>query len=165
MNTIAIGIGTNQGDRILSVSIVLKKMLHHGLKIIKVSSLYESEAVGYQSDNLFINAVVKVETQLNPFEVLEILMGIEEEMGRIRLQDGYSDRPMDLDILAVGKEIIDTENLQVPHPRIINRAFVLVPFYEVWCDWQHPKLGVSIELMVQKVQHQILKKIEFESLI
>jgi 2-amino-4-hydroxy-6-hydroxymethyldihydropteridine diphosphokinase len=165
MNTIAIGIGTNQGDRILSVSIVLKKMLHHGLKIIKVSSLYESEAVGYQSDNLFINAVVKVETQLNPFEVLEILMGIEEEMGRIRLQEGYSDRPMDLDILAVGKEIIDTENLQVPHPRIINRAFVLVPFYEVWSDWQHPKLGVSIELMVQKVQHQILKKIEFESLI
>jgi len=165
MNTIAIGIGTNQGDRILSVSIVLKKMLHHGLKIIKVSSLYESEAVGYQSDNLFINAVVKVETQLNPFEVLEILMGIEEEMGRIRLQEGYSDRPMDLDILAVGKEIIDTENLQVPHPRIINRAFVLVPFYEVWSDWQHPKLGVSIELMVQKVQHQILKKNEFESLI
>jgi 2-amino-4-hydroxy-6-hydroxymethyldihydropteridine diphosphokinase len=165
MNTIAIGIGTNQGDRILSVSIVLKKMLHHGLKIIKVSSLYESEAFGYQSDNLFINAVVKVETQLNPFEVLEILMGIEEEMGRIRLQEGYSDRPMDLDILAVGKEIIDTENLQVPHPRIINRAFVLVPFYEVWSDWQHPKLGVSIELMVQKVQHQILKKIEFESLI
>jgi 2-amino-4-hydroxy-6-hydroxymethyldihydropteridine diphosphokinase len=165
MNTIAIGIGTNQGDRILSVSIVLKKMLHHGLKIIKVSSLYESEAVGYQSDSLFINAVVKVETQLNPFEVLEILMGIEEEMGRIRLQEGYSDRPMDLDILAVGKEIIDTENLQVPHPRIINRAFVLVPFYEVWSDWQHPKLGVSIELMVQKVQHQILKKNEFESLI
>jgi 2-amino-4-hydroxy-6-hydroxymethyldihydropteridine diphosphokinase len=165
MNTIAIGIGTNQGDRILSVSIVLKKMLHHGLKIIKVSSLYESEAFGYQSDNLFINAVVKVETQLNPFEVLEILMGIEEEMGRIRLQEGYSDRPMDLDILAVGKEIIDTENLQVPHPCIINRAFVLVPFYEVWSDWQHPKLGVSIELMVQKVQHQILKKIEFESLI
>jgi len=165
MNTIAIGIGTNQGDRILSVSIVLKKMLHHGLKIIKVSSLYESEAVGYQSDNLFINAVVKVETQLNPFEVLEILMGIEEEMGRIRLEEGYSDRPMDLDILAIGKEIIDTENLQVPHPRIINRAFVLVPFYEVWSDWQHPKLGVSIELMVQKVQHQILKKIEFESLI
>jgi 2-amino-4-hydroxy-6-hydroxymethyldihydropteridine diphosphokinase len=165
MNTIAIGIGTNQGDRILSVSIVLKKMLHHGLKIIKVSSLYESEAFGYQSDNLFINAVVKVETQLNPFEVLEILMGIEEEMGRIRLQEGYSDRPMDLDILAVGKEIIDTESLQVPHPRIINRAFVLVPFYEVWSDWQHPKLGVSIELMVQKVQHQILKKIEFESLI
>jgi 2-amino-4-hydroxy-6-hydroxymethyldihydropteridine diphosphokinase len=165
MNTIAIGIGTNQGDRILSVSIVLKKMLHHGLKIIKVSSLYESEAVGYQSDNLFINAVVKAETQLNPFEVLEILMGIEEEMGRIRLQEGYSDRPMDLDILAVGKEIIDTENLQVPHPRIINRAFVLVPFYEVWSDWQHPKLGVSIELMVQKVQHQILKKNEFQSLI
>ena len=165
MNTIAIGIGTNQGDRILSVSIVLKKMLHHGLKIIKVSSLYESEAVGYQSDNLFINAVVKVETQLNPFEVLEILMGIEEEMGRIRLQEGYSDRPMDLDILAVGKEIIDTENLQVPHPRIINRAFVLVPLLEVWPEWVNPQTGVSIETMAKQVQNQILQKIEANDFI
>jgi 2-amino-4-hydroxy-6-hydroxymethyldihydropteridine diphosphokinase len=165
MNTIAIGIGTNQGDRILSVSIVLKKMLHHGLKIIKVSSLYESEAVGYQSDNLFINAVVKVETQLNPFEVLEILMGIEEEMGRIRLQEGYSDRPMDLDILAVGKEIIDTENLQVPHPRIINRAFVLVPLLEVWPEWVNPQTGVSIETMAKQVQNQIVQKIEANDFI
>jgi 2-amino-4-hydroxy-6-hydroxymethyldihydropteridine diphosphokinase len=165
MNTIAIGIGTNQGDRILSVSIVLKKMLHHGLKIIKVSSLYESEAFGYQSDNLFINAVVKVETQLNPFEVLEILMGIEEEMGRIRLQEGYSDRPMDLDILAVGKEIIDTENLQVPHPRIINRAFVLVPLLEVWPEWVNPQTGVSIETMAKQVQNQILQKIEANDFI
>jgi 2-amino-4-hydroxy-6-hydroxymethyldihydropteridine diphosphokinase len=165
MNTIAIGIGTNQGDRILSVSIVLKKMLHHGLKIIKVSSLYESEAVGYQSDNLFINAVVKVETQLNPFEVLEILMGIEEEMGRIRLQEGYSDRPMDLDILAVGKEIIDTESLQVPHPRIISRAFVLVPLLEVWPEWVNPQTGVSIETMAKQVQNQILQKIEANDFI
>jgi 2-amino-4-hydroxy-6-hydroxymethyldihydropteridine diphosphokinase len=165
MNTIAIGIGTNQGDRILSVSIVLKKMLHHGLKIIKVSSLYESEAFGYQSDNLFINAVVKVETQLNPFEVLEILMGIEEEMGRIRLQEGYSDRPMDLDILAVGKEIIDTENLQVPHPRIINRAFVLVPLLEVWPEWVNPQTGVSIETMAKQVQNQIVQKIEANDFI
>lgn len=165
MNTIAIGIGTNQGDRIQSVSIVLEKMLHHGLKIIKVSSLYESKAVGYQSDNLFLNAVVKVETQLNPVEVLEILMGLEAEMGRIRLKEGYSDRPMDLDILAVGEEIIDSENLQIPHPRINNRAFVLVPFYEIWPDWKHPLLGISIEMMVQKVQDQILEKIERSGLI
>jgi 2-amino-4-hydroxy-6-hydroxymethyldihydropteridine diphosphokinase len=140
-------------------------MLHHGLKIIKVSSLYESEAVGYQSDNLFINAVVKVETQLNPFEVLEILMGIEEEMGRIRLQEGYSDRPMDLDILAVGKEIIDTESLQVPHPRIISRAFVLVPLLEVWPEWVNPQTGVSIETMAKQVQNQILQKIEANDFI
>ncbi len=165
MNTIAIGIGTNQGDRILSVSIVLKKMLQQGLEIIQVSSLYESKAVGYQSDNLFLNAVVKVETLLKPLEVLEILMGIEAEMGRIRLQKGYSDRPMDLDILAVGNEIIQTEILQVPHPRINDRAFVLVPLLEVWPDWIHPQLGMSIERMARQVQNQILQKIEANDFI
>ena len=165
MNTIAIGIGTNQGDRILSVSKVLKKMLQHGLRIIQVSGLYESKAVGYQSDNLFLNAVVKVETQLEPLEVLEILMAIEADMGRIRLQNGYSDRPMDLDILAVGSKIIQTEDLQVPHPRIHDRAFVLVPLLEVWPDWVHPQTGVSIESMAKQVQNQILQKIEPDDFI
>jgi 2-amino-4-hydroxy-6-hydroxymethyldihydropteridine diphosphokinase len=148
MNKIAIGIGTNQGDRILSVSNVLKKMLHHGLRIIQVSGLYESKAVGYQSDNLFLNAVVKVETQLEPLKVLEILMAIEADMGRIRLQNGYSDRPMDLDI-----------------PRIHDRAFVLVPLLEVWPDWVHPQTGVSIESMAKQVQNQILQKIEADDFI
>jgi 2-amino-4-hydroxy-6-hydroxymethyldihydropteridine diphosphokinase len=163
MNTIAIGIGTNQGDRILSVSIVLEKMLQHGLKIIQVSSLYESKAVGYQSDNLFLNAVVLVETQLQPIKVLEVLLAIEADMGRIRVQSGYSDRPMDLDILAVGSEIIQTEDLQVPHPRISDRAFVLVPLLEVWPDWVHPQTGISIEMMAQQVQNQILNKIQLGS--
>jgi 2-amino-4-hydroxy-6-hydroxymethyldihydropteridine diphosphokinase len=165
MNKIAIGIGTNQGDRILSVSNVLKKMLHHGLRIIQVSGLYESKAVGYQSDNLFLNAVVKVETQLEPLKVLEILMAIEADMGRIRLETGYSDRPIDLDILAVGDEIIQTEILQVPHPRIHDRAFVLVPLLEVWPDWIHPQLGLSIEKMARQVQNQILQKIEAKDFI
>jgi 2-amino-4-hydroxy-6-hydroxymethyldihydropteridine diphosphokinase len=165
MNTIAIGIGTNQGDRILSVSIVLEKMLQHGLEIIQVSSLYESKAVGYQSDNLFINAVVKVKTHSTPLEVLGILMAIESEMGRVRLLKGYSDRPMDLDILAIGDQIIQTEILQVPHPRIQNRAFVVVPFFEVWPDWEHPQDGVSLEMMVQQVQDQVLNKIETKDLI
>jgi 2-amino-4-hydroxy-6-hydroxymethyldihydropteridine diphosphokinase len=160
MNTIAIGIGTNQGDRILSVSIVLEKMLQHGLKIIQVSGLYESKAVGYQSDNLFLNAVVLVETQLQPIKVLKVLLAIEADMGRIRVQSGYSDRPMDLDILAVGSEIIQTEDLQVPHPRISDRAFVLVPLLEVWPDWVHPQTGISIEMMAQQVQNQILNKIQ-----
>jgi 7,8-dihydro-6-hydroxymethylpterin-pyrophosphokinase len=97
--------------------------------------------------------------------VLEILMAIEADMGRIRLQNGYSDRPMDLDILAVGSKIIQTEDLQVPHPRIHDRAFVLVPLLEVWPDWVHPQTGVSIESMAKQVQNQILQKIEADDFI
>jgi len=67
---------------------------------------------------------------------------------------------MDLDILAVGSEIIQTEDLQVPHPRISDRAFVLVPLLEVWPDWVHPQTGISIEMMAQQVQNQILNKIQ-----
>ena len=155
----AIGIGTNQGDRIQSMSSVLKKMLQLGLKILKVSSLYESQAVGYESDNLFLNAVIKIQTELDAEEVLNFLMQIEVEMGRVRQELGYADRPMDLDILAVEEEIIHTEILQVPHPRMHERAFVLIPFQEVWSDWKHPQMKLKITELCQMVHNQKLMKV------
>jgi 2-amino-4-hydroxy-6-hydroxymethyldihydropteridine diphosphokinase len=159
MKTMAIGIGTNQGDRIRLVSIVLEKMLQVGINILKVSSLYESQAVGYESNNLYINAVVKVESALDPETVLQKLMLIENEMGRLRSDEGYIDRPMDLDILAVEEEVFFTEILQVPHPRMETRAFVLIPFAEVWPNWKHPSTGESIEILADLVQNQALRKL------
>lgn len=155
----AIGIGTNQGDRIRSVSIVLEKMLQAGMEILAVSSLYESQAVGYESDNLFINAVVKVQTNLSPVKVLEKLMEIEQEMGRIRIQKGYSDRPMDLDILAIEDEVIHSEILQIPHPRMEKRAFVVLPFHEVWPHWKHPLSGQSIEKIAHLINDQEIRRV------
>lgn len=159
MKTMAIGIGTNQGDRIRSVSIVLDKMLQAGMEILAVSSLYESQAVGYESDNLFLNAVIKIQTDLDPADVLHHLMLIEAELGRVRQQLGYADRPMDLDILAVEEEIIHTEILQVPHPRMHERAFVLIPFQEVWSEWKHPQLERKISELCQMVHNQKLIKV------
>jgi 2-amino-4-hydroxy-6-hydroxymethyldihydropteridine diphosphokinase len=159
MKTIAIGIGTNQGDRIRSMSSVLEKMLQQGFEILQVSSLYESQAVGYESDNLFLNAVIKIQTHLDPEEVLHFLMQIEAEMGRVRQELGYADRPMDLDILAVEEEIIHTEILQVPHPRMHERAFVLIPFQEVWSDWKHPQKRLKITELCQMVHNQKLMKV------
>lgn len=159
MKTMAIGIGTNQGDRIRLVSTVLEKMLQQGINILKVSSLYESQAVGYESNNLYINAVVKVESAYDPETVLQKLMLIEKEMGRLRSAEGYIDRPMDLDILAVEEEVFFSEILQVPHPRMETRAFVLIPFAEVWPNWTHPKTGHSIEKLLQFVQNQSLRKV------
>lgn len=159
MKTMAIGIGTNQGDRMLLVSTVLEKMLQQGINILKISSLYESQAVGYESNNLYINAVVKVESAHDPETVLQKLMLIEKEMGRLRSDEGYIDRPMDLDILAVEEEIFSSEILQVPHPRMESRAFVLIPFAEVWPNWMHPNNGHSIEKLVQFVQNQSLRKV------
>ena len=155
----AIGIGTNQGDRIRTMSIVLEKMLQQGFEILQVSSLYESQAVGYESDNLFLNAVIKIQTELDAEEVLNFLMQIEVEMGRVRQELGYADRPMDLDILAVEEEIIHTEILQVPHPRMHERAFVLIPFHEVWSDWKHPQKRLMITELCQMVHNQRLMKV------
>ena len=155
----AIGIGTNQGDRIRSMSSVLEKMLQQGFEILQVSSLYESQAVGYESDNLFLNAVIKIQTHLDSEEVLHFLMQIEAEMGRVRQELGYADRPMDLDILAVEEEIIHTEILQVPHPRMHERAFVLIPFQEVWSDWKHPQMRLKITELCQMVHNQKLMKV------
>lgn len=152
----AIGIGTNQGDRIRSMSIVLEKMLHQGIDVLQVSSLYESQAVGFESDNLFLNAVIKIQTEHNPEQVLHLLMNIESELGRVRLGFGYSDRPIDLDILAVDEEIIQTEILQVPHPRMHERAFVLIPLEEVWSNWKHPELAKSVKELCQLVHNQKL---------
>jgi 2-amino-4-hydroxy-6-hydroxymethyldihydropteridine diphosphokinase len=159
MKTMAIGIGTNQGDRIRSVSIVLDKMLQAGMEILAVSSLYESQAVGYESDNLFLNAVIKIQTDLDPEDVLHNLMLIEADLGRVRQQLGYADRPMDLDILAVEEEIIQSEILQVPHPRMHERAFVLIPFQEVWAEWKHPQVGRKISELCQMVHNQKLIKV------
>lgn len=152
----AIGIGTNQGDRIRSMSIVLEKMLQQGIHVLQVSSLYESQAVGFESDNLFLNAVIKIQTELNPEQVLHNLMNIERELGRVRQGFGYADRPIDLDILAVDEEIIQTEILQVPHPRMHERAFVLFPFEEVWSNWKHPELGKEVTELCQLVHNQKL---------
>lgn len=144
MNEVLIGMGSNLGDRTSALRSGCKRMLQLGIKILDVSSLYESVAVGYSSPNPFLNAVVKAETSLQPYEILAILKQIELEAGRLK-SVGYTDRPLDLDLLFYGALVLRTDELELPHPRMHERGFVLLPATELAPEFCHPILKTRLK--------------------
>lgn len=153
-----IGFGSNLGngrEQVLSawsrLAIPEKVVLH------KLSSLYVSEAVGLVSQSLFTNAVGEVETDLQPLELLHLLLEVEKEHGRRRDVDaaGYQDRTLDLDLLYFGATLYSTAELTLPHPRIADRLFVLVPLAEIAPEFQDPVTGITVKNMVQQLMLQI----------
>ena len=112
--------------------------------IVKKSSIYETEAWGFDAEQNFLNQAVVVETRLSAHEVLDKALSIEAQLGRVRTGNGYASRTMDIDILFVDDKCIDTPDLVVPHPRIHQRNFVLVPLCEIMPDYVHPKMNKTI---------------------
>ena len=110
-------------------------------KIVQLSSVYESEAWGFQTNDAFLNQVVLVETNLSARKVLDKILMIEDKMGRTRSNNGYSSREIDIDILYFGEQIIFEEGLVVPHPKIQERRFVLFPLVEIAASLNHPVLN------------------------
>ena len=122
--SVYIGVGSNMGDRNANIRRAIDLLKSsEGIKVAKVSSIYETEPVGGPPQGAFLNGVFEIETDLDPFDLLEKLKGIEKELGRER---GVKNAPrvIDLDILLFGDEKIDTENLKVPHPGMREREFV-----------------------------------------
>lgn len=125
-----IGIGTNLGDRNQNIKTAIKKITKFG-KIIKKSSIYETDPIGYKNQGKFLNLVIEIETELNPEKLLKTLQKIEKRMGRTRtFKNGP--RIIDLDILLYNDEKIDKPTLKIPHPRMRKRKFVLKPLSEIW---------------------------------
>ena len=109
-------------------------------RIVAVSSAYESEPWGFEAEEWFLNRLIVVETDLEPEEMLRQLLEIEKELGRVRHPEaeGYTSRTVDLDILYFGNRITVSDNLIVPHPRLHQRRFALVPLCELVPDFVHP---------------------------
>ena len=126
-----IGIGSNLGDRKANIKKALSLIeLVKGVKLIKVSSIYETDPVGEPIQGKFLNGVFEIGTSLDPFNLLETLKKIEKELGRKKvLKNGP--RTIDLDILTFGKQKINTKNLKIPHPRMHKREFVLRGIREI----------------------------------
>lgn len=149
MSTVYLGLGTNLGDRkeILrrAVDAIALKM-----SICKQSSLYETAAWGYVDQPDFLNQVIEVETDLTPLRLLNFLKKTEQKLGRVE-NFRYGPRLIDIDILFYDDLIKNTSRLQIPHPRMLERAFVLVPLNEIAPGLSHPVSGKTAEEMLAEL--------------
>lgn len=155
-----IGIGSNIGDKLNNCKKAISEILrvdHH--KLLAKSSLFKTQPVGYTSQDWFVNGVIKIETDLEAPELLHSLKTIESQMGRSE-SFRWGPRTIDLDILFFDTIEIQTEDLQIPHPLIQNRRFVLVPLVEIDRNLTHPVLKKTIqELLTNLREDQGVEKL------
>lgn len=137
MSKVWIALGSNMGDGRKNLDEAVENMNKNGVKVEKISTYIETEPYGYTEQDNFVNAVCIAETELSPRELLKTLLGIELEMGRVRLIR-WGPRIIDLDILFYEDLIIDEEDLKVPHIEIQKRSFVLEPMDEISPEKVHP---------------------------
>jgi len=147
--TVFIALGTNIGARQQNLQSAIQA-LESQVQIVAESSVYQTAPVGYLDQADFLNQVIKVETQLSPEALLRFLKGLEKDMGRKKtIRDGP--RVIDLDILFFNDVVLELPDLQIPHPRLHERAFVLVPLADIAPEFQHPVLKKSISQLLIRV--------------
>lgn len=145
-----ISLGSNLGDRAAQLALARRLMADTCGKILRISGIYESTAWGFESDHMFFNQCLHMETTLPPGSLLQLILGIERKMGRKRNGGGYTDRVIDLDILLYDDLVIQSEHLKVPHPRMETRKFVLLPLHEIAAGKEHPVTGLTVGEMLER---------------
>jgi 2-amino-4-hydroxy-6-hydroxymethyldihydropteridine diphosphokinase len=156
MNVTYLSLGSNLGDRAANIARAIEALGAHEVRVIKASSLYETEPVNVRGGGWFLNGAVKAETELMPRQLMQVLLEIERSLGRSRgcgteasdkdhSQSNLKEpRTIDIDILLFGSSVIDTPELRVPHPRMAERRFVLTPLAEIAPEVRHPILQQTI---------------------
>ena len=144
-----LALGSNLGDREANISSALE-MLSEVSTGLTVSSLYETSPRGFSEQPAFLNACCRLWTSLDPFQLMDRLSAIEVAVGRRRLFPN-APRELDVDILTYGRRVIETLTLSVPHPRMAERGFVLVPLAELAPGLAHPVLGETIRVLLDRL--------------
>ncbi len=148
-SVVLLGLGSNMGDRLSYLSYALNELGTEAGKVTARSSVWETEPWGFEAEEQFLNMAVELTTTLYPDALLGVIKSMEARLGRTRIKGpGYRSRVIDIDILLWGNRVISGPGLQIPHPRIAERRFVLVPLCEIAPYNIHPVSGRSlIELM------------------
>ena len=148
LTTAYLALGSNVGERLEQMRFALKLLGAEGVAIVAASPVYQNRAIGMGDADPFLNAVVEVQTELGPEALLDVCLAVENKLGRVRT-GGWSPRTIDIDVLIFGQTDIDTERLQLPHPRIAERDFVLRPLVDIAPELQ--LLGQPTKTLLDKL--------------
>ncbi len=163
MSTVVIGLGTNLGDKRKNLNTAVHALsLLPQTRVIKASCVYQTKPVGFADQDDFLNANILIETELSPHAVLGACLGIEASMGRVRLHKN-GPRIIDIDVLLYESYFSDSFELTLPHPRIKERAFVMVPLLDLYPSGRAP--GLYFLPNLKELSDQGVEKTDFEILI
>ena len=159
MNTVYLLTGGNLGDRTTNLHAAEQHLYEHCGAVLKKSSLYETAAWGNTDQPAFLNQVIRAETTLAPEEVLRIILDIEHELGRVRYER-WGARVIDIDLLYYNALVLDSARLTLPHPRLQDRLFNLIPLAEIAPGFVHPSLKkTSLELLESCTDDGVVSRI------
>lgn len=160
MNVAFLCVGGNMGDRLANILEAKRQLLGMGCKMEAESGIYQTKAWGIEEAPDYYNQMLKIGTEKNGTELMTTLLDIEKSMGRIRSDNRNASRTMDMDILFFNSEIIKSELLEVPHPRLHLRRFVLEPLNEIASELIHPVLNKTIhELLIECKDTSAVKRL------
>jgi len=159
LKTAYLSLGSNQGDRQENLRRAAELLEAAGVRVLRQSSLYETEPRDFKDQPWFLNSVIEVETSHFPMQLLARIHKIERELGRKRTIP-KGPRTIDIDILLYGTFVVETGDLQIPHARLAERRFVLEPLSELAPDLRHPTTRRSIREMLAGTAGQVVRRIE-----
>lgn len=162
MTNAVISIGSNLGDRFSYLQTAVTSICQHPkISNVKVSSVYETKPVGGVEQDDFLNAAISLDTELTPIELLKFAQQLENQAERVR-EVRWGPRTLDVDILTYGNEVLNSEELTLPHPRIAERAFVLIPWFEIAPDSEITNLGKLESLYNSISKSEVVKNNDYQ---
>lgn len=160
VKTVYLSLGSNIGDREAMLQSAVDRLQAPDLRIRRISLVYETEPMDYKDQRAFLNLVVEAETDLFPMLLLARLQKLEIQLGRKRTGPPKGPRTIDIDILLYGRFTVRSARLEIPHPRMHERRFVLAPLFDLAPDLRHPTLGRSIRDLLANIEGQKIRRLD-----